>query len=121
MSESIEEIAKKMIQKNVCKKYLRSFHTWRGLNQHVRTSSKLIEEPKEPPDPPGKEDKDNSPTLAYKWGSIPNYTFEKQINETYKKIVYWRRSLFMEPTGKAGKEFINEITRFLNAWVDDYL
>ena len=25
----------------------------------------------------------------------------------------------MVPTGKASKEFINEITRLLNAWIDD--
>ena len=48
------------------------------------TCTKLIEEPKEPPDPPGKEDKENSPTLPYKWGSIPNYTFEKQIKHIKK-------------------------------------
>ena len=119
MSESIEEIPKKEDRKNVCKKSLSSFHTLRGLNQHLRTCSKLIEEPKEPPDPPRKEGKDSSPPLRYTWGSIPNYTFEKQINETYEKIIYWWRNLFMVPTGKASKEFINEITRLLNAWIDD--
>ena len=91
---------------NVCKKCLRFFHTLRDLNQHLRTCSKLIEEPKEPPDPPRKEGKDSSPPLRYTWGSIPNYTFEKQINETYEKNVYWRRNLFMVPTGKAGKDLL---------------
>ena len=54
MSESIEEIAKQEDPKNVYKQRLRSFHTLRGLNQHLRTCSKLIDEPKEPPGPPGK-------------------------------------------------------------------
>ena len=67
MSESIEEIAKKEDPKNVCKKCLRSFYTLRGLNQHLRTCSKLIEEPKEPPDPPGKENKDSNPPLRCTW------------------------------------------------------
>ena len=119
MSESIKEITKNKDPKNMCRKCVRSFHTLRGLNQHLRTCSKLLEEPKEPPDPPGKEDKDSSPPLRYTWGSIPSYTFENHINEAYEKIVYWRRNLFMVPTGKAGKEFINEITRLLNACVDD--
>ena len=82
MSESIEEIAKKEDPKNVCKKCLRSFHTLQVLNQHLRTCLNLIEQPKEPPDPPGKEGKESSPPLCYTRGSIPNYTFEKQINET---------------------------------------
>ena len=87
MSESIEEIAKKEDPTNVRKKRLRSFHTLRGLNQLLRTCSKLIEEPKESLDPPGNKDKDSSPPLHYTWKNIPNYTFEKQINETYEKIV----------------------------------
>ena len=120
MSESAEVISKKEDPKNVCKKCLRSFHTIPGLNRHLRTCSKLIGVPKEQPDPPGKEDKDNIPPLCYTWGSIPNYTFEKQINETYEKIIYWRRNLFMVPTGKAAKEFINEVTRLLNAWVEKF-
>ena len=65
MSESIEEIAKKEDPTNVCKKRLRSFHTLRGLNQLLRTGSKLIEEPKESLDPPGNKDKDSSPPLRY--------------------------------------------------------
>ena len=85
MSESIEEIAKQEDPKNVYKQRLRSFHTLRGLNQHLRTCSKLIDEPKEPPGPPGKKDKDSSPPLRYTRGRIPNYTFEKKINETYEK------------------------------------
>ena len=75
---------------------------------------------KEPPDRSRKKDKDNILHLCFPWGSIPNYTFEKQINETYEKIVYWRRNLFMVPTGKAAKEVTNEVTQLLNAWVEKF-
>ena len=69
MSEWIEEIAKEEDLKNVCKKCLRSFHILRGLNHiNIWTCSKLKEEPKEPPDPSGLEDKDSSLHLCCTWG-----------------------------------------------------
>ena len=33
-----------------------------------------------------------------------------------QKTVYWRKNLFMVPTGTAGKKFINEATKMLNFW-----
>ena len=57
---------KKEDPKNVCKKCLTFFHTLQGLNQNLRTCSKLIEVPKERPDPPWKEDKASSPLLLLK-------------------------------------------------------
>ena len=43
------------------------------------------------------------------------------IGECYEKVVFWKKNLFMLPNGAAGKNFIREATRLLNAWIDDSL
>ena len=45
--------------------------------------------------------------------------FTDDLNEAYEKIVFWRKNLFMLPTGKPGKKYIKEVTRLLNAWTQD--
>ena len=47
------------------------------------------------------------------------YISIKDVNHAYEKIVYWRKNLFMVPTGAAGKKFINETTKMLNFWTDN--
>ena len=37
----------------------------------------------------------------------------------YEKIVYWRKNLFLLPSGKWGKEYVCETTKMLNHWVED--
>ena len=54
--------------------------------------------------------------VSFKWGSATNYEIEERMKKAYEKIVFWRKNLFLLPTGKAGKSFIDEITRLLNAW-----
>ena len=44
------------------------------------------------------------PAIRYKWGDYDDKTVEKNINDAYEKIVFWRKNIFMVPTGKAGKE-----------------
>ena len=68
-----------------------------------------------PPKPP-------DPSLCknhYRWGNYDSDLFENNLNIVYEKIVYWRKNLFLLPSGKYGKAFINETTRLLNSWVDD--
>ena len=57
----------------------------RGLNQNIRTCSKLKEEPKEPPDPSGLEDKDSSLHLCYTWGRYQiTFSKSKQVKDMKK-------------------------------------
>ena len=59
------------------------------------------------------------PTGSFVWGNL-NYTEVAQIgNSMYEEIVFWKKNLFKLPTGAAGKEFLREITRLLNLWIDD--
>ena len=55
----------------------------------------------------------------YKWGDYDGHVFEKNLNLIYDIIVYWKKNLFMFPAGRAGKDYIDEITRLLNAWIQD--
>ena len=44
-----------------------------------------------------------------------NKTFiEGKIDSTYSEIVYWKKVLFLLPTGAAGKGYIEEMIRFVN-------
>ena len=53
------------------------------------------------------------------WNEKPVTTFINELNNANKKILYWRKNLFLLPKGAAGKSFINEMTRMINAWVHD--
>ena len=55
----------------------------------------------------------------YKWGDYDGHVFEKSLNVIYDIIVYWKKNLFMLPTGGAGKDYIDEITRLFNASIQD--
>ena len=39
-----------------------------------------------------------------------------EIDIIYDTIAFWRRNIFNLPSGSAGKQFINESTRLMNAW-----
>ena len=53
----------------------------------------------------------------FKWGDVDGKDFINRVDEVYEKIVFWRKNLFLLPSGKAGKEFISEMTRLLNSWI----
>ena len=39
------------------------------------------------------------------------------IDVIYEKVVFWKSNLFLVPSGKSGKAFIDEINRLLNEWL----
>ncbi len=45
-------------------------------------------------------------------------TLACSINRSYEVIVQWRRNLFKVPSGKAGKDFVRELTRMFRAYAD---
>ena len=61
----------------------------------------------------------NIPKNHYKWGDYDGHVFEKNLNVIYDIIVHWKKNLFMLPTGRAGKDYIDEITQLLNVWIQD--
>lgn len=49
------------------------------------------------------------------WVIMITKVFEDRINFAYEQTGYWRKNLFLLPTGQAGKQYIDEISRLLNA------
>ena len=50
------------------------------------------------------------------WGNHSQQDIEQIISAIYEESARWRRNLFLLPTGHAGKKFINECTKLINAW-----
>lgn len=46
-------------------------------------------------------------------------TFTQHLNILYEKIVYWKKKIFSSPSGKAGKHYIEELTRLLNDCINE--
>ena len=59
-------------------------------------------------------DKLNNEDEELAWGGIPYRTFVAKTTEIYNEIVHYRRNLFKVPSGKAGKEYIMELTYWLH-------
>ena len=55
----------------------------------------------------------------YTWGRYRDTEFEENVFFIYEQIVYWKKNLSLFPTGKAGKLFIDELTKLFNTWIDD--
>jgi hypothetical protein len=49
-----------------------------------------------------------------KWGDYKGQQVIEIINQSYNTIVTWRRNLFMVPTGAAGQDFVEELTKCIN-------
>ena len=58
-----------------------------------------------------------TPEVRYKWGRYDSYKFEGNLSLVYEKIVYWENNLLMLPSGRAGKQFIEETTKLMNEWL----
>lgn len=54
----------------------------------------------------------------FTWGMTDGCAFVKVVDDAYAQVAHWRRNLFLIPSGKAGKEFIREITCLFNAYAD---
>ena len=55
---------------------------------------------------------------VFKWGGIDGKTFTERVELIYEKVVYWKKKLFLLPTGKSGKLYIDESAELLNSWVE---
>ena len=55
------------------------------------------------------------PPPAFLWnGTIEGSDFVDRVNFAYDEVVHWKRNLFVVPFGKAGKEFVQELTRLFH-------
>ena len=55
-----------------------------------------------------------------KWGEMEGEeAVRKCISSTYNEITKWRKNLFLVPRGKAGNDFLKEMTRLLYLFIND--
>ena len=52
------------------------------------------------------------------WGEKKGSDFTNSLNEVYERIVFWRKNLFLLPSGSSGKRFIRETTQLIHSWID---
>ncbi len=50
------------------------------------------------------------------WGTHTKDDLQQIVNAIYEEIVFWRKNVFMLPSGAAGKAFVKEMTRLVDAW-----
>ena len=55
-----------------------------------------------------------------KWGDLVGEdNIRTTVNKIYDEITTWKKNLFMLPRGKSGSEFIKELTRLIELFVND--
>ena len=52
--------------------------------------------------------------IEYPWLQTGNTISSNTIDILYDKVVFWRKYLFLLPSGSCGKRYIDETTRLLN-------
>ena len=55
-------------------------------------------------------------TSRFEWGNYKEPEFVEMLNTVYDKVVFWRKNIFLLPSGRSGKLYIEETTRLINSW-----
>eukprot|EP00794_Sanderia_malayensis_P000835 gene836-131_t len=50
---------------------------------------------------------------TYIWEKLDPSAFEYDISNAYENIVYWKKNMFLLPSGKSGNDFIDEMTTLI--------
>ena len=66
-------------------------------------------------------DEPSTQSVKYIWGKYKDHEFEKNVSQVYETVVFWRKNLFLLPSGKAGRKFIGEVSRLMSEWLHDSL
>ena len=99
----------------MCNKCKRTFKTHRGLQQHQRSCKENQVTQSNLTILSSRSISLNTDPCDNIWNE--NITLiEKQIDSAYNEIIYWKKVLFLLPTGAAGKGFIEEMIRLVNSW-----
>ena len=97
----------------------RNFRTNRGLIQHLKTCRRKQADNVLQHSSANDVLNEAQVRERYYWKEVPANIFERDIQQVYYKIVYWRKNIFMVPSGGGGKKFIKEITRLINLWTNN--
>ena len=55
-------------------------------------------------------------TPNFSWGPVETQSFSALIEQAYDEVVHWRMNLFLVPFGKAGKQFVFQLTKLYRAF-----
>ena len=128
MSSASENTTEKS---HVCCNCDRSFHSSRGLKQHQRScqsrnntptdreSTETIEDSQFSTKTSKSADEPSTQSVKYIWGKYKDHEFEKNLPQVYETVVFWRKNLFLLPSGKAGINFVGEVSRLMSEWLHD--
>ena len=98
----------------------RCFGTERGRTLHLNCCSRKHPANESPPvnvaTIPTASTSSTLPQPTRIWGNHSNNDLKQIVNSIYEEIVFWRKNVFMLPSGAAGKAFVKEITRIIDAW-----
>ena len=116
MSNASENATEKS---HICCNYDRSFHSSRGLlnTSMNRESTEMIEDSQFSTKTSISADKRSTQSVKHIWGKYKDHEFEKNLSQAYETVVFWRKNLFLLPSGKAGKKFIREVSRLISEWL----
>ena len=54
----------------------------------------------------------------YEWGRLNSKQFHKAISSPYEETVFWKRNIFLIPSGRSGKTFVQQLARLFRAYAD---
>ena len=116
--------------------FLQSFFTYRGLNQHLRTclrktrdvivtesqpaSSRAVNDLQSTTESQQRQNVREIVNEEYtniKWGERNLREVSKKIQD--ERLVFWKKNLFMLPTGAAAKKYIAETIKLMNGWTNN--
>ena len=112
MSSASENTTEKS---HICCNCDRSFHSSRGLKQHQRScqsrnkiptdrkSTETIEDSQFSTKTSISADEPSTQSVKYILGKYKDHEFEKNLSQVYETVVFWRKSLFLLPSGKPEK------------------
>ena len=62
-------------------------------------------------------DKRSIQSVKHIWGKYKDHEFEKNLLQAYETVVFWRKNMFLLPSGKAERKFIREVSRLMSEWL----
>ena len=104
-----------------CQHCNKTYKTETGLNRH-KAKCKERDKPADNnehniPSTRNNNDTVASRTIEYTWSQTGNTISSNTIDIIYDKVIFWRKNLFLLPSGSSGNRYIEETTWLLNEWI----
>ena len=109
--------ATETLECNGCK---RNFKTRRRFSQHQRLCTAVSLQDDRPSTSELELKEPNEHLInstIFKSAEVDEKEFIERLQQIHEKAAYWKRNLFLLPSGKAGRSFIDEIASLLKNWI----